>query len=144
MNEGSVSLHLVIREAREGAGISLTAAAQRLGVGKATLSRLETGKGPITATRLEQLASVYGVSPGALLDRTVVKLPGQIDYEQLGMVVEEVERTIQKLDVRPRPEKVRTAVVEVLKLAQTDVTENPGAVFDPRRYLGMVEAMFKE
>lgn len=139
-----MSLHLVIREAREGVGISLTAAAQRLGVGKATLSRLETGKGPITATRLAQLASIYEVAPGALLDRTVVKLPGQIDYDQLGMVVEEVERTIQKLDVRPRPEKVRTAVIEVLKLAQTDVAGNPGAVFDPRRYLGMVEAMFKE
>ncbi len=137
-----LELHQVIRMAREKTGMTLTEAAHRRDVGKATLSRLETKKGPITATRLTEIARLYKVKPSDLLDGTIAPAPvGGDDYGHGGVVVTEIERVIADGDIRPSPEKVSAAVVEILKLARSDIQSREGAEFDVQRYLGVARAM---
>lgn len=132
----------MLRKAREETGLTLTVAALRLGIGKATLSRLETKKGPVTATRLTEIARLYGVKPADLLDMTITPVPvGDDDYGDVGIVVTEIERIIADGDLRPSPEKVGAAVVEILKLARADAQARAGAEFDVQRYLGVARAM---
>lgn len=124
------------------AGLTLTMAAHRLGIAKATLSRLETKKGPITATRLTEIARLYGVNPSDLLDGTITPVPnGDDDYNDIGIVVTEIERVIADGELRPSPEKISAAVVEILKLARSDVQARAGAEFDVQRYLSLARAM---
>lgn len=138
-----MELHQVIRKAREEAGLTLTEAAQRLGVGKATLSRLETKKGPITATRLTEIAQLYGVRPADLLDGTIKPLPdADAELREIAVVVETVERIIDQAGQRPTPEKVGSTVVEILKLARAD-RDLIGSDFDVGRYVGLAQAILR-
>ncbi len=124
------------------AGLTLTKAARRLDISKATLSRLETKKGPITATRLTEIARLYGVKPSDLLDGTITPVPdGDDDYNDVGIVVTEIARVIADGGLRPSPEKISAAVVEILKLARADAQARVGAEFDVQRYLGVARAM---
>lgn len=134
-----MELHEVIRAAREQSGLSLTEAAAKLGVGKATLSRLETNKGPITATRLTQLAKIYNMAPSTLLDGTMAPASDGHDLDQIGAMVEMVVAVALDTTPAPAPAKVRTATIEVLKL----VLDESGQLrsTDPRRYLGVAKAM---
>ncbi len=140
--ERLMGLHQVIRAAREKAGLTLPVAAFRLGVGKATLSRLETAKGPITSTRLSEIARLYGMTSSSLLDGTIRPAPtNEDDYRLLRRVVEEVEQIIAEIEHRPSPQKFSTTVVEILKLARSDVRGGLEAEFDMRRYRSVAQAM---
>lgn len=59
-----------LRKLRQQAGLSLQEAAERSGGSFAvsTLSAYETGKRSLTLERIVELASLYGVSPAALLE----------------------------------------------------------------------------
>ncbi len=138
-----MDLNEVLRDARMRAGYTLTDAAGRLGIGKATLSRLETAKGPVTSSRLTQLARLYGVRPADLLDGTITSVPsGETELQQTALVVEEVERIIADANPRPGPQKVSSAVVEILKLARADQATK-GGDFDVRRYIGLARAILR-
>ncbi len=140
--ERSLELHQVIRAARERAGLTLTEAADRLGVGKATLSRLETGKGPVTATRLTEIARLYGLMPSTLLDGTIKAVPtGEEDYRDVCLVVEEIERIIDETGSRPAPEKIGVTVVEILKLARAEMRDKSKTQLDLGRYEGIARAL---
>lgn len=137
-----MELHQVIRAAREKAGLTLTEAAFRLRVGKATLSRLETAKGPITATRLTEIARLYGVTPSSLLDGTIANVPTDDDeYRLVRRVVEEVETIIAEIEHRPSPQKISITVAEILKLSRSEVTNGSSAKIDLRRYRSVAQAM---
>lgn len=58
---------MTYREARERAGLSLTGAAEALGVTKAAVSIWESGKGNPLLENLQKMASLYGVPVGDLL-----------------------------------------------------------------------------
>ncbi len=133
-----------IRTIRVQAGLSLDKAAKLTGLSKSVLSRLENGHSPVTATKLEAIAAAYGILPGELLNGQIVKVPEDMDLDQLGQIVELVERTIQSQTTRPRPEKVRLAVIETLRLSRQDAARSGGAAFDPARYVGMIAAIIRE
>lgn len=134
-----MELHQVIRAAREHSGLTLTEAARRLGIGKATLSRLETKKGPITATRLTEIAAVYHVKPSELLDGTLTFVGQPDDYERIGAVIELVASIARDVRPAPSPHRVKTATIEVIKLC-ADRAEAP--VGDTaKRYAGIVKAI---
>ena len=136
-----MDLNEVLRDARMRAGYTLTEAAERLGIGKATLSRLETAKGPVTSSRLTQLARLYGVRPADLLAGTITSVPsGEAELQQTALVIEEVERIIADANPRPDPAKVSSAVIEILKLARADHFEK-GGDFDVKRYIGLARAI---
>lgn len=137
-------LNANIRAIRLQAGLSLDQAARRTGLSKSDLSRLENGHSPITATKLEAIAAAYNVRAGELFDGQIVPVQDDMNLEHLGQVVEMVERIIIALDSRPRPEKVRKAVVETMRLALQDTRRLPDAEFDPTRYTGMVKAIFED
>jgi len=124
----------ILQKAREAKKLSLSEAARLLEVPKNTLWRWENDETNIYAGKLVAIASVYGLSASKLLEGKIVIAPTQIDYERLGIVVEHIERVIQSLDIRPKPESVRTAVVQVLKLETERVLEAKGSAFDPSRY----------
>jgi len=137
-------LNVNIRAIRLQAGLSLDKAALRTGLSKSDLSRLENGHSPITATKLEAIAAAYGVRAGDLFDGQIVPVQDDMNLDHLGQVVEMVERIIIALDTRPRPEKVRKAVVETMRLSRQDSLRLAGAEFDPTRYTGLVKAIFED
>lgn len=133
-----------IRTVRLQAGFSLDQAAKRTGLSKSDLSRLENGHSPITATKLEAIAAAYGVRAGELFDGRIVPVQDEMNLDHLGQVVEMVERIVQSLGTRPRPEKVGTAVVETMRLARQDAARSGGADIDLARYTGMIRAMLED
>ena len=85
-------LHLNIKAARERAGLSLASAAERIGVSKTTLFRLEAGEAPIAAARLPVIARAYGTTVADLVDDTFTDRPPEPDYRQVHAVVKMVDR----------------------------------------------------
>ena len=136
-----MSLSRTIKQAREEAGLTLTEAAERLGIGKSTLSRLETGKGPVSATRLAELAGVYRVAAGALLDCAVERVSSEPNYQLIEEVIVAVESVAQDMDQHPIPKRVGRAAVEVLRLAKEEADRDARTSFDHSRYNGVIKAM---
>lgn len=132
----------IIKKARLEKGFSLEAGAKFLGLPKTTLWRLESGNSTISAQRFVDIAAKYGYSISHMLEGHLVASPSLTDFDRLGMVVEQIETIIQRLDSRPKPPQVRAAVVEVLKLETARVIETDGAEFSPDRYDGLVAAIF--
>ncbi len=61
---------LRLKALREAAGLSQAALAERAGVRRETLNRLENGRsGRITLELLDRLATALGVLPGELVER---------------------------------------------------------------------------
>ncbi|WP_235008439.1 hypothetical protein, partial [Candidatus Halocynthiibacter alkanivorans] len=77
----------------------------------------------------------------SMFEGKILNAPTQTDFDRLGVVVEHIERIIQQLDTRPKPQSVRTAVVEVLRLETSRVLETTGSAFDPSRYDAMVNGI---
>ena len=140
MNEKTRLFSRIIKEAREERGYSIKVAADLLGLPKTTLWRLENDQGTISADRIIDISSKYGYSISGLLEGRLLIEPTQTDYDRIGMVVEEIERIVQSPDFKPKPSRVRMAVVEVLRLETARIIENRGGEFDPARYSNLVEA----
>lgn len=60
-----------LKSAREQAGMTLTKAAQLIGVSKAAVSLWETGKQAPRADKLPKIAEIYGCSVDVLLRKEV-------------------------------------------------------------------------
>jgi transcriptional regulator with XRE-family HTH domain len=73
----------LLREAREAAGLKLSAAASRAGTSSTTLSLLERGKRAVPAALLERVASVSGADPSEVF-RLAGTVPPQALAEFLG------------------------------------------------------------
>lgn len=134
-------LHSHIKNAREHAGLTLTEAAERMGIGKATLSRLEAGLTPIASGRLPVFARVYQTTVADLIDNRVSGRSPEPDYEQIASVVEMVEGAVQSMGTRPSPKLVGRTVAEVIRLTRDDFGERLAGKFDPTRYLEVVRVM---
>lgn len=134
-------LHENIKAARERAGLSLASAAERIGVGKTTLFRLEAGEAPIAAARLPVIARAYGTSVADLVDNTITDRPPEPDYRQVHAVVQMVEEIVHDLPMRPLPGRIAAVVVEVIKLTRDDDTNRMDGSYDPTRYAGIVRVL---
>ena len=68
MNDlGCDMLHKKLKEARIGAGLTMEAAGEKLGLSQSSLSRIEHGDTGVSSQRLVDFASAYGVSPLSLI-----------------------------------------------------------------------------
>ncbi|MFK8035570.1 MAG: helix-turn-helix domain-containing protein [Hyphomicrobiales bacterium] len=134
----------ILQKARNAKGLSLSEAARLLGVPKNTLWRWENDETRIYAGKLVAIAATYGFSASSLFNGEIVIAPTQMDYDRLGVVVEHIERIIQDTNIRPKPEAVRTAVVEVLKVETNRVLESKRSEFDPSRYDGMINGILSQ
>jgi transcriptional regulator with XRE-family HTH domain len=137
-NAAAKSFGKILQEARESKGLSLGEGAKLLGVPKTSLWRWENDETKVDAQRLVDIAATYGLYISAMFEGKIMTAPTQTDFDRLGIVVEHIERMIQRIDTRPKPEAVRTAVVEVLRLETSRVLETTGSTFDPSRYDAMV------
>ena len=73
-----------IRKARKELGLSLQTAADRLGLPKTTLWRLEDGESKISAKRLVDIAAEYGYSISSLVAGGAVEAPPPTGIDRLG------------------------------------------------------------
>lgn len=140
--DGSHTFGKILQDARETKHLSLGQAAKLLGVPKTSLWRWENNETKVDAQRLVDIAAAYGLSVSAIFEGKIMTAPTQTDFDRLGIVVEHIERIIQYMNARPKPQAVRTAVVEVLRLETSRVLETRGSTFDPSRYNGLVEGIF--
>jgi transcriptional regulator with XRE-family HTH domain len=140
-NDTAKSFGKILQEARSTKALSLDEAAKLLGVPKTNLWRWESGETKVDAQRLVDIAAAYGLSVSSMFEGNIVVAPTQTDFDRLGIVVEHIERMIQQLGTRPKPQAVRTAVVEVLRLETSRVLETSGSDFDPSRYDAMVNGI---
>lgn len=137
-----MAIHTILRQAREQAGLSLEAAAECIGISGASFSRMENGLSKVTTERLEKLAQLYEVSASALVEGSIVSRPSTVDIERLKLVVETVQAVVNRLRVRPSPEKMGLAVSEIYRLEIDHIVDHPQAEFQPDRHLSILEAMF--
>ncbi|MEM6495438.1 MAG: helix-turn-helix transcriptional regulator [Pseudomonadota bacterium] len=139
-----MAIHDTLRQAREQAGLSLEKAAEIIGISGASFSRMENGLSKLTTDRLEVLAALYQVSASELVAGSIVTKPTSVDVTRLRSVVEVVQGVVNRLKVRPSPEKMGMAVAELYQLEINHIVNEPKAEFDPTRHLGIIEAMFRK
>jgi len=139
-----VAIHNILRQAREQSGLTLEKAAEGIGISGASFSRMENGLSRVTTDRLEVLAALYEVSASALIEGAIVTKPSTVDLDRMKAVVETVQDVVNRLRVRPSPEKMGQAVAELYRLEIEHIVNDPKASFDPSRHLGIIEAMFRK
>lgn len=139
-----MAIYNILRQAREQSGLSLEKAAECIGISAASFSRMENGLSRVTTDRLEMLAELYDVSASALIDGSIVTRPSNVDIDRMKAVVAAVQGVVNRLRVRPSPEKMGMAVAELYRLEIDHIVTNPKATFDPERHLGIIEAMFRK
>lgn len=139
-----MAIYNILRQAREQSGLTLEKAAECIGISGASFSRMENGLSKVTTDRLEMLAALYEVSASALIEGSIVTKPSTVDLDRMKAVVETVQDVVNRLRVRPSPEKMGMAVAELYRLEIEHIVNDPKAVFDPHRHLGIIEAMFRK
>jgi transcriptional regulator with XRE-family HTH domain len=133
-----------IRHARERSGMSMDDAAEALGVSRVQIWRLEHKSETVSAERLFEMADLFGIDPRKLLQGDTAP-PTHLDlYRRISEVVAMVEHQAQTLDVRPPPELVAEAVIEILKQEANQPTDAKLAPFDPSQYQGLITLLFKQ
>ena len=133
-------LHLELKKARTAAGMSMDEVAEKIGVSQSTLSRIEAGQAGVTSQRLVDLASVYGLSPSSLLDRSAVRTMSDTDLDRIGQVIEFVEEVLAEELPRPDPRRIRETVIAIFK-QETLASWESGGTFDPERYQELIRAL---
>lgn len=139
-----MAIHHALKRAREQSGLTLEEAAAKIGISGASFSRMENGLNNFTTDRLVKLATLYKVSASALVEGSVVNRPSTIDISRLKQVVEAVQEVVNRLNARPSPEKMASAVSELYKLEIERTLYDPDSTFDPGQHIGIVEAMFSD
>ncbi len=105
-----------IRSARESMNIKQEYIAEKLGVSPATYSKVENGKVRLTAQRLQQIASIIGVS---LLQLTVGKHDRQLNAnelkQELGCAKAQIAELHQVCTQQTEREKSLLAYIQLLE-----------------------------
>lgn len=132
-----------IRAAREAAGKSVNQAAEELGVKRTQIWRMEHEAETLSAKRLFELADLYNVDARELFEgESSIKAPYEF-FDRIGDVVMMVEGIVQQQKVRPSPDLIRDAVIEVLKQDAKRPIAIRNQLFDPALYEGLVSLIFK-
>ena len=134
-----------IRDARERAGLSVNDAAEKLGVSRVQIWRMENKTETISAERLFIIAAIYEVDPYHLFHGTKATTQSQtVLYRRIGEAVTMVEAESQKLDVKPPPHLVGEAVVEVLRQENRTGGTADDEPMDVTKFQGLVALLFKQ
>lgn len=135
-----------LRRARKHAGVTVEEAAKLLGFSTVSLFRMEDGQSMVSAARLEKLARHYQVSLPHLLKGRLVSMPSTIDVQRMKAVVTLVHQVIQKLRVKPSPEKIADAVAKVYEADIERIIRNPdsGVEFNADHHRDLLEMIFRK
>lgn len=135
-----------LKRARKRAGISPKDAAAYLGFSEVSLFRMEDGQSMVSAARLEGLAKFYQVSLPDLLLGRLVTMPSTVDVQRMKAVVSFVHHMIQKLKVKPSPEKIADVVAKVYEAEIERIIRAPssGHEFHADAHSPFVEMVFKK
>lgn len=134
-----------IRDARERAGLTVNEAADKLGVSRVQIWRMENKTETISAERLFTIAAIYEVDPYVLFHGTNATTQSKSAlYTRIGEVVAMVEEEAQRLDVKPPPNLVGEAVVEILHQETRNQTTPDSAPLDATKYQGLISLLFKQ
>lgn len=115
-----------------------------LGVSRIQIWRLENKSKTISADRLFELADLYGVEPRQLLHGDEAPAMFHDLFRRIGDVVLMVEEQVQTLNVRPSPEIVKDAIIEILQQEANQPIDAKSHPFDPSRYKGLITLLFKQ
>ncbi|MEP5151523.1 helix-turn-helix transcriptional regulator [Planktotalea sp.] len=135
-----------LKRARKRAGISAKDAAAYLGFSEVSLFRMEDGQSMVSAARLEDLAKYYQVSLPDLLLGRLVTMPSTVDVQRMKAVVSFVQHVIQKLKVKPSPEKIADVVANVYETEIERIIRDPasGSDFNTDYHTEFVEMIFRK
>jgi transcriptional regulator with XRE-family HTH domain len=134
-----------IKDARERAGLTVGEAAERLGVSRVQVWRMENKAETITAERLFVLAAVYDIDPSVVFKGVAATTQSTTAlYKRIGEVVAMVEAEVQRLDAKPPPDVVGEAVVEILRQETRGRTSPPSEPLDIEKYQGLIALLIKQ
>jgi transcriptional regulator with XRE-family HTH domain len=134
-----------IRDARERAGLSVNEAAERLGVSRVQIWRMENKTETISAERLFMIAALYQVDPYELFRGSQATTRSvNAMYRQIGEVVAMVEAEVQRLDAKPDPEIVGEAVIEILRQEAREQNNRDPQPLNIEKYQGLIALIFKQ
>lgn len=104
---------------------------------------MENKSETLTAVRLFELADLFGVDPRQLLHGEDANRLSEQILARIGEIVLLVEACVQEMEVRPAPELVRDAVLEVLQQEANQSLEVQNQPLDTKRYRGLIRLIFK-
>jgi len=134
-----------IKDARERAGLTVNEAAEKLGVSRVQVWRMENKTETIGAERLFVIAEVYGVDPYTLFKGVNATSQSTAAlYRQIGEVVAMVEAEVQRLNAKPPPDIVGEAVVEILRQETRGRSSPPSDPLDIEKYQGLIALLIKQ
>jgi len=134
-----------IKDARERAGLTVNQAAEKLGVSRVQVWRMENKAETITADRLFVLAEVYDIDPLILFKGVNATTQSTaVLYKKIGEVVAMVEAEVQRLDAKPPPDVVGEAVVEILRQETRGRQDQPTEPLDIEKYQGLIALLIKQ
>jgi transcriptional regulator with XRE-family HTH domain len=134
-----MELHNALKKARTDAGLSVSAVAQHLKVGRAQVWRMEKNADFISVARLRQVAELYGVPMQVLLDDKLTLEEDGLSYQLVGMAVDAVTQVMSAKSIPPAQANIRDAVMTVVRLQQRRWEEDPKSVFDAKEYTALIE-----
>jgi transcriptional regulator with XRE-family HTH domain len=116
-----------------------------LGVSRVQIWRMENKTETISAERLFMIAALYNVDPFELFkgSKATSRSMGPM-YRRIGEVVTMVEAEVQRLKVKPPPEIVGEAVVEILRQEAREQEKRQPEPFDKEKYQGLIALIFKQ
>ncbi len=144
-HEQHIKFGAILRKARERAEISLEQAADFIGISTASFSRMETGISKVTADRLAELASFYGISASAILEGELIQMASNVDINRMKRVVLLIQETISNLGVSPSPEKIAeiTAQVYTAEIERLMGDSGVDTAFDADHHRAFIAMVFK-
>jgi transcriptional regulator with XRE-family HTH domain len=134
-----MELHEALKKARTDAGLSVSSVAQRLGVGRAQVWRMEKNAEFISIARRRQVSELYGVPVEVLLDDKLPSQAGDVSYQLVGMAVDAVMAVMSAKSIQPTQADIRDAVVTVIRLQQRRWEEDPKSKFLAKEYTALIE-----
>jgi len=92
---------ILLRTLRQNAGLSQEYVSGRLGVSRTTYTAFETGRSEIGLTAIQNLANLYEVSPGEIIDGKLIS-SNENEIEDIATLSEPLEQEITPREVDPK------------------------------------------
>ena len=111
----NISIGQKFKALREKAGLNQMQIAQFLEVDQSTISKCEKGERQFQVDHLERLGSLFGISPGDLMNEQMLVSPLQIAFRADGLQIEDLNAIADIQKIALNLDQMRTLLQESLR-----------------------------
>ena len=133
-----------LQDARKAKKLGVEEAATKLGLTRVQMWRIEKKPNVVSIDRLYQLAKLYGLEIGALLQDGVKYRNGELPVQVIEMAVEVVQPIAASMTPRPSVRAIKDATIKVVRLIDEQYSANPKAQIDFNQFTMLIKDILKE